>query len=102
VTDSIKQAAAECDAARTAERAARTAELEKEAALYRVMIEYQRTRYSSAYDRCGDMERRDKASALAAVAPVFERDAVRFPKRAKKAVEVLRLAVFLLDPKAPA
>lgn len=73
-----------------------------ESALFQALITRQRERYAAAYGRCDDTESREAARAMYAGAAVFERQAQRFPSRAKKAVEALRLAVFLLDPKAPA
>lgn len=69
---------------------------------YRAMIARQRARYGSAYGRCADADRCEKARGLVAAAALFERDGAMFPTRLKKAAEVLKLAVFMLDPKAPA
>lgn len=84
------------------EKVAREAARASEVALHRAMIERQRARYASAYNRWDDAERREKARGVAAGAAIFEQDAARIPGRARKAVEALKLAVFMLDPKAPA
>ncbi|AFJ84739.1 hypothetical protein MYA_0371 [Burkholderia sp. KJ006] len=39
---------------------------------------------------------------MVAAAVVFESDGKHIPTRLKKAAEVIKIAVFLLDPKAPA
>ncbi|WP_051453768.1 hypothetical protein [Paraburkholderia caribensis] len=81
---------------------ARAAKKLAEASLYQALIARQRERYAAAYGRCVDTENREAARAMFTGAALFEGQAKRIPSRAKKAVEALKLAVFLLDPKAPA
>jgi len=95
MTAPIKQAASARNVASATKKAA-------DATLYAAQIARQRERYASAYGRCNDGERCTAARALVTVATLFERDGGKYPKRLKKAVEALKLAVFMLDPKAPA
>ncbi|KLU22267.1 hypothetical protein EOS_31550 [Caballeronia mineralivorans PML1(12)] len=82
--------------------AARVAKHAAESRHYAAVIARQRERYSAAYGRTHDMEAREAARAMFVAAAIFERDANRIPSRAKKAIDALKLAVFMLDPKAPA
>ena len=79
-------------------RVADAAEAEHHAA----MMDRQRERYAAAAERNADPERAAAANEIFKAAAVFERDAKRTPSRIKKAIEAVRLAVFMLDPKAPA
>ncbi|WP_186023128.1 hypothetical protein [Burkholderia gladioli] len=81
---------------------ARDAKKQADAAFYESELERQRERFAEAHVRCADEARREAACWIAAAATVFERDADRMPSRAKRAVELLKHAVFMLDPKAPA
>ncbi|WP_254212166.1 hypothetical protein [Burkholderia multivorans] len=81
---------------------ARDAKKHADAAFYESELERQRERLSEARGRCTDEVRREAACWIATAATVFERDAERIPSRAKRAVELLKHAVFMLDPKAPA
>lgn len=91
----VQQAASERDAARAAKRAADTEH-------FAAQIARQRERYAAAYSRCGDGARQEAARAICVGAAVFESDAKRMPMRAKRVIELLKHAVFMLDPKAPA
>ncbi|ARL07629.1 hypothetical protein [Burkholderia pseudomallei] len=82
--------------------AARAEKKRADAAFYESELERQRERLSEARGRCTDEVRREAASWIATAATVFERDAERMPSRAKRAIELLKHAVFMLDPKAPA
>ncbi len=82
--------------------AAREAKRNADTAFYESELERQRERFAEAHVRCVDEGRREAACWIAAAATVFERDAERMPSRAKRAVELLKHAVFMLDPKAPA
>ncbi|WP_432778267.1 hypothetical protein QZL74_15890 [Burkholderia gladioli pv. alliicola] len=82
--------------------AAREAKRQADSAFYEDELEHQRERFSEAHGRCTDEVRREAACWIAAAAMVFERDSERIPSRAKRAVELLKHAVFMLDPKAPA
>ncbi|WP_436407738.1 hypothetical protein [Burkholderia cepacia] len=82
--------------------AAREAKRDADAAFYESELERQRERLSEARGRCADEVRREAACWIATAATVFERDAERMPSRAKRAIELLKHAVFMLDPKAPA
>lgn len=95
MTTSIQQAASERDAARAAGKAA-------EAAHYAAQIARQRARYAAAYSRCPDAQRREAADGICMAVSVFESDAKQMPTRAKRVIDLLKHAVFLLDPKAPA
>lgn len=86
----------------TARLIAREAKRDADVAFYESELERQRERFSGAHGRCRDEARREAACWIAAAAMVFERDAERIPSRAKRAVELLKHAVFMLDPKAPA
>ncbi len=81
---------------------ARKAKRDADAAFYESELERQRERFAEAHVRCVDDGRREAACWIAAAATVFERDAERMPSLAKRAVELLKHAVFMLDPKAPA
>lgn len=85
-----------------ARAAAREEKKRADAAFYESELERQRERLSEARGRCSDEVRREAACGIATAATVFERDAERIPSRAKRAVELLKHAVFMLDPKAPA
>ncbi|SDE01818.1 hypothetical protein [Paraburkholderia lycopersici] len=89
------QAKSDRDAAAAAKKAADTVH-------YAAQIARQRDRYAAAYSRCQDGARQEAARAICVGAAVFERDAERMPMRAKRVVELLKQAVFMLDPKAPA
>ncbi|KWF01350.1 hypothetical protein WT55_30315 [Burkholderia pseudomultivorans] len=80
---------------------ARDAKKQADAAFYEGELERQRERFSEAHGRCVDEARREAACWIATAAMVFERDAERMPSRAKRAVDLLKHAVFMLDPKAP-
>ena len=95
MVDSIKKAASERDAANANKKSA-------DSALYAAQIARQRERYAAAYSRCQDGARQEAARAICVAAAVFENDAKQMPTRAKRAVELLKHAVFMLDPKAPA
>ncbi|MFJ1211059.1 hypothetical protein [Burkholderia pyrrocinia] len=82
--------------------AAREAKREADAAFYESELMRQRERFAEALGRSVDEGRREAACWIAAAATVFERDAERMPSRAKRAVELVKHAVFMLDPKAPA
>ncbi|RQQ22996.1 hypothetical protein DF111_14610 [Burkholderia stagnalis] len=82
--------------------AAREAKRDADAAFYESELARQRERFADALGRSVDEARREAACWIAAAATVFERDAERMPSRAKRAVELLKHAVFMLDPKAPA
>ncbi|WP_186066317.1 hypothetical protein [Burkholderia gladioli] len=82
--------------------AARRAKKQADAAFYESELEHQRERLSEARGRCTDEVRREAACWIAAAAAVFERDAERMPSCAKRAIELLKHAVFMLDPNAPA
>ncbi|AOJ75286.1 MULTISPECIES: hypothetical protein [Burkholderia] len=73
-----------------------------DAAFYKSELTRQRERFAKALGQSVDEARREAACWIAAAATVFERDAERMPSRAKRAVELLKHAVFMLDPKAPA
>lgn len=81
---------------------AREAKKQADAAFYESELERQRERFSEAHGRCSDEARREAACWIATAAMVFERDAERMPSRSKRAVDLLKHAVFMLDPKAPA
>jgi hypothetical protein len=85
-----------------ARAAAREAKRDADAAFYDRELERQRERFAEAHAGCVDKGRREAACWIAAAATVFERDAKRMPTRAKRAIELLKHAVFMLDPKAPA
>ncbi|PXW18433.1 hypothetical protein [Paraburkholderia caballeronis] len=95
MADPIKEAASLRDVANADKKAA-------DAALYAAQIARQRERYAAAYSRCSDGARQEAARGICVAAAVFENDAKRMPTRAKRAVELLKHAVFMLDPKAPA
>ncbi|MCA8291992.1 hypothetical protein [Burkholderia vietnamiensis] len=82
--------------------AAREAKRDADTAFYESELERQRERFADALGRSADEARREAACWIAAAATVFERDAARMPSRAKRAIELLKHAVFMLDPKAPA
>ncbi|KVQ45487.1 hypothetical protein WK03_15600 [Burkholderia cepacia] len=82
--------------------AARETKKQADAAFYESELERQRERFAEAHACCVDEGRREAACWIAAAATVFERDAERMPTRAKRAIELLKHAVFMLDPKAPA
>ncbi|AOR68198.1 hypothetical protein BBJ41_11995 [Burkholderia stabilis] len=88
--------------ATSARAAARRAKKQADAAFYESELTLQRERFAEALGRSIDEGRREAACWIAAAATVFERDAERIPSRAKRAVELLKHAVFMLDPKAPA
>lgn len=90
-----EQAKSDRDAAAAAKRAF-------DAALYASQIARQRERYAAAYSRCKDGARQEAARAICVGAAIFESDAKRMPSRAKRVVDLLKQAVFMLDPKAPA
>ncbi|WP_069619448.1 hypothetical protein [Burkholderia sp. A2] len=90
-----KQTAADLESARVAQKAA-------EIDHYLARIAHQRDRYAIAYRRCDDLERREAADGMIAAATIFERDGKAVPSRLKKATEAIKIAVFLLDPRAPA
>ncbi|MBF3838262.1 hypothetical protein ISF68_01615 [Burkholderia pseudomallei] len=81
---------------------ARAVKKQADAAFYESELERQRDRFADAHARSNDEVRREAASWIVAAAVVFERDAERMPSRTKRAVELLKHAVFMLDPKAPA
>ncbi|WP_244129881.1 hypothetical protein [Burkholderia gladioli] len=81
---------------------AREAKKQADAAFYDRELIRQRERFAEAFARSADGARREAACWIAAAATVFERDAERMPSRAKRAIELLKHAVFMLDPKAPA
>ncbi|PRG81667.1 hypothetical protein C6T58_12875 [Burkholderia multivorans] len=85
-----------------ARAAAREAKRDADAAFYESELERQRERFAEAHACCVDEGRREAACWIAAAATVFERDAERMPTRARRAIELLKHAVFMLDPKAPA
>ncbi len=68
---------------------------------YESEIAHQRDRLAEAYAHSADEVRRDAANGIAAAVAVFEQDARCMPSRAKRAIELLKHAVFMLDPKAP-
>ncbi|RQR28054.1 hypothetical protein DIE23_25110 [Burkholderia sp. Bp9143] len=90
-----KQTASDLESARAAQKAA-------EIDHYLARIAHQRERYATAYRRCDDSARREAADGMVAAATMFERDGKTVPSRLKKAAETIKIAVFLLDPKAPA
>lgn len=90
-----KQTAADLESARAAQKAA-------EIDHYLARIAHQRERYVTAYRRCDDSERREAADGMVAAATIFERDGKAVPSRLKKAADAIKIAVVLLDPKAPA
>ncbi|AHI64547.1 MULTISPECIES: hypothetical protein [Burkholderia] len=69
---------------------------------YWTLIEHQHERYALAQEHCVDMDRKQAARGMMAAAAIFEIDGRRMPSRLKKAADVIKIAVFLLDPKAPA
>ncbi|WP_232341692.1 hypothetical protein [Burkholderia pseudomallei] len=95
MTQSNEQSAADLELARAAQK---LAEIEH----YRALIAHQRERYIAAYNRCRDSPRKEVANSMIAAAVIFESDGKRIPTRLKKAVDVIKIAVFMLDPKAPA
>lgn len=94
-TNVARQTSIDLEIARIAQK---TAEVEH----YSSLVAHQRQRYVTAYERCDDMIRKDAASGMVAAAVVLESDGKHIPTRLKKAAEVIKIAVFLLDPKAPA
>lgn len=94
-TPSEDQAKCDRKVAAAAKRAADTA-------LYASQIARQRERYAAAYRFCQDGARQEAARAICVGAAMFEADAKRMPSRAKHAVDLLKKAVILLNPKAPA
>ncbi|WP_153134744.1 hypothetical protein [Paraburkholderia agricolaris] len=70
-----------------------------EAALYASQLNELRDRYCSAFGQCMDRERTAAARNMFVVAGIFERDARHFPRRVTKAIELMKLAVFLLESK---
>ena len=89
------QSATNLESARANRKAAETEHFSR-------LLAHQRERYRLAYERCGDSARRDAACGMLAAAAAFEVDGKRIPSRLKKATEIIKIAVFLLDPKAPA
>ncbi|GAB7536110.1 hypothetical protein [Burkholderia sp. 3C] len=85
----------------TARVAARQAKQEADAAFYECELERQHERFTEALTRGADEARREAACWIVAAATVFERDAERIPSRARRAVELIKHAIFMLDPKAP-
>ncbi|ACQ97417.1 hypothetical protein [Burkholderia pseudomallei] len=83
--------ACECSAARAAKKQA-------DAEFYESELERHRDRFADAHARSNDEVRREAASWIAAAAAVFE----RMPSRTKRAVELFKHAVFMLDSKTPA
>ena len=73
-----------------------------DAAHFAALMARQRERYAAAFARRNDAERSELARAIYRAAALFEADAKHMPSRARKAVELLKSAVFLLDPGAPA
>jgi hypothetical protein len=70
-----------------------------ESALYASQLDALRDRYRSAFGECQNVERTTAARHMFVAAGIFERDARHFPKRAKKAIEQMALAVFMLESK---
>lgn len=95
MAESIEKAASERKAANAQKKSA-------DAALYAAQIAHQRERYAAAYGRCQDSARQEAARAICVGAALFESDSKRIPTRAKRVVDLLKHAVFMLDPKAPA
>jgi len=87
--------------------AAQTAKAKKRAAraaqskLYAVRLTVLRERYAALFGRCLDGDRVEAARALFVASGIWERDARQVPSRAKKAIESMALAVFMLENKAP-
>jgi len=84
-------------AAKAKKRAARAAQSE----LYAVRLAVLRGRYAALFGRCSDRDRAEAARALFVASGIWERDARQVPSRAKKAIESMALAVFMLENKAP-
>jgi hypothetical protein len=90
---------AQIHAEKQANRQQKLATRAAESALYASQIDELRERYRAAFGQCQDGERTAIARHMFIAAGIFERDAHHFPKRAKKAVEQMALAVFMLEAK---
>ncbi|WP_070108379.1 hypothetical protein [Burkholderia plantarii] len=82
--------------------AAKAAKKRADSAFYGSQLTHQRERFAKACSASTDDGRRQAANQIVEAAKVFEQDARRMPSRAKRAIELLKQAVFMLDPRAPA
>ncbi|MFM0394243.1 hypothetical protein [Paraburkholderia phytofirmans] len=99
-SDEVSRAAVERTAAdRSARRHAADA---ADAGHYAALMARQRERFTAAFGRCKDAERSEIARWISKGAALLEADARHTPSRAKVAVDMMKKAVFMLDPKAPA
>lgn len=94
-TKLAEQTAIDLESARATQK---TAEIQH----YWTLVEHQHERYALAHEHCVDKDRKEAARGMMAAAAIFEIDGRRMPSRLKKAADVIKIAVFLLDPKAPA